>query len=374
MPAQKLRHRVGVIMAGGSGERFWPLSRHLRPKQLLCLTDPHKNMLAMTVERLAPVIPAEHVYIITGEHLVEPIREAQVGIPPENIVAEPCKRNTSGALAYIAAWLLAKYGGDEGVSLAIVTADHAIGQPKRFADCLNGALSAAEDEDALVTMGIVPTRAETGYGYIQAGREVFRQRLETGDVVAHEVTAFLEKPKKDVADAFLASGDYFWNSGMFFWTLGAFLRECGHARAELAEATRLMAEKLGVGNLQAARTVFEGLDDLSIDYALMERAERVLVMPADFPWDDVGAWTALERTQALDHQKNVALGEPVLIESDGCIVYNEPGMGNVAVAAVGCSDMVIVVTRDAVLVAPKDRVQDVRKAVQELKARGSRQV
>lgn len=374
MASQKLHTRVGVIMAGGSGERFWPLSRHLRPKQLLRLTDPQKNMLQEAVERLAPVIPAERVYIITGDHLVEPIREAGVGIPPENIVAEPCKRNTSGALAYIAAWLIARYGAPETVSMAIVTADHQIGRPVRFADCLDGAMTAAEGEDALVTMGIVPTRPETGYGYIQAGPSVFETHLPTGIVRAHGVSAFHEKPNRETADRFLADEAYFWNSGMFFWTAAAFLREAGTVRPQLAGAARRMAESMAAGDLPGARAAFETIEDLSIDYALMEKAERVLMIPADYPWDDVGAWTALERTQTGDHRGNVALGDPVLIESDGCIVYNEPGAERIAVAAVGCEDLVIVVTGDAVLVAPKDRVQDVRKAVQELKARGAKQI
>ncbi|MCP4640106.1 MAG: NTP transferase domain-containing protein [bacterium] len=362
--------RVGVIMAGGSGERFWPLSRRKRPKQLLRLTSETQTMLGEAVERIAPLVAAEHVYVVTGEHLVDPIREAGIGVPDENVIAEPCKRNTAGALMYAAAHLLAKYGGDgSNLSMAVTTADHLVGKPDLFVATLDAALSAAEREDALATLGVVPDRPETGYGYIQTEGDVLEGGSPGVDVFS--VSAFHEKPNREQAEEFIATGRYFWNSGMFFWKVSTFLSEFDQARPEFAQITRDMAEAMGRGDDQAVRTSFEGLEDISIDYALMEHADRVLMARAEFPWDDVGAWPALERTYGSDDDGNVAIGDPVLVDVKDCIVYNDPGADAMAVGVVGVEDLVVVVTKDAVLVAPKDRAQDVKKVVTELKERGS---
>lgn len=367
--------RVAVIMAGGSGERFWPLSRRLRPKQLLALTTRSETMLGEAVSRIAPLIPPEHVYVVTGEHLVIPIRETRVGIPDENVIAEPCKRNTSGALAYAAAHLLARYGGDgTNLSMAVLTADQLIAQPDLFRKTVAAALSAAERENALVTMGIVPTRPETGYGYIQIAKGA-EPLPGIGDGIAvFPVTAFREKPNKEQAEDFIATGRYFWNGGMFFWKVSVFLDELTSARSELAQSTVDMAEAMKTGDTDRVRGVFEGLENISIDYALMERAKRVLMARAEFPWDDVGAWTSLDRTHEHDTKGNVVVGDAVVVDSEDCIVYNHPGPDKMAVSVVGIEGLAVVVTEDAVLVIPKERAQDVRHAVEELKRRGSKQL
>jgi len=360
--------RAGVIMAGGSGERFWPLSRRQRPKQLLRLTSETQTMLGEAVSRLEPVIPPEHVYIVTGKHLVAPIRDAQVGIPDENVIAEPCKRNTSGALAYAAAHLVAKYGlPADAISMAVTTADHLVSDGTKFCASVEIALDAAESRDALATFGVVPTRPETGYGYIQIPESA-------DDNPVHPVTAFHEKPNRERAEDFMASGRYFWNSGMFFWKISAFLYELETARPELAKATSAMIEAMRAGNEADVEAVFEGLEDVSIDYALMEHAKNVVVVRADFPWDDIGAWPALDRTYKRDENGNVTAGDPIVVESEDCIVYNEPGAEAMAVGVVGVEDLVVVVTSDAVLVMPKDRAQDVRQVVKELKARQAKQL
>ncbi len=367
--------RVGVIMAGGSGERFWPLSRRLRPKQLLRLTSPDQTMLGEAVSRLSPLISPEHVYIITGEHLVDAIRAADVGLPPENVIAEPCKRNTSGALAYAAAHILAKYALPPGaISMAITTADHQVDEPERFVQVVRATLDAAEKADALATLGVVPNRPETGYGYIQTP-EVSHAAAENEDGVdIYPVTAFHEKPNREQAEDFVAAGRFFWNSGMFFWKISAFLRELELATPFLAEATRTMAVAMSQGDDAQVRSTFAALENISIDYALMEHARNVLVARADFPWDDIGAWPALDRTLDHDEAGNVVLGDPVVIDSEDCIVYNEAGAKKMAVSVIGVQDLVVVVTKDAVLVVPKERAQDVRHAVRELKERNADQV
>jgi mannose-1-phosphate guanylyltransferase len=367
--------RVAVIMAGGSGERFWPVSRRLRPKQLLTLTKQDETMLGEAVSRIAPLIPPEHVYVVTGRHLVDPIRETRVGIPNENVIAEPCKRNTAGALAYAAAHMLATHGGDgSNLSMAVLTADQLMGQPDLFRKTVAAALEGAEREGALATMGIVPTRPETGYGYIQIAEGA--QALEgiEDNISVYSVSAFHEKPNREQAEDFIATGRYFWNGGMFFWTISTFLTELTAARPEYAQATRDMAEAMKAGDTAKVEAVFEGLENISIDYALMEHAERVLVAKAEFPWDDVGAWTSLDRTHDHDANGNVVIGDPVVIDSEDCIVYNHPGADKMAVGVVGAENLAVVVTEDAVLVIPKDRAQDVRHAVQELKKRNAKQL
>jgi mannose-1-phosphate guanylyltransferase len=359
-------------MAGGAGERFWPLSRKDRPKQLLHLTSPDKSMLAEAVERLGGAVDPDRIYIITGPHLVAPIRAAGVGIPDENIVAEPAKRNTSGALAYITAHILAKHPdlSPEQVSLAVGTADHRIKEPELFTATVEAALLAAETEGALVVCGIVPTAPETGFGYIQV-HDKTAPRME-GDIPAYTVKAFHEKPNREKAEDFIAQGDYFWNSGMFFWTAAAFLRELDAEQPEMAKTVREMTAAMREGS--DAAKLFESLEDISIDYALMEHAGNVLMVPGTFPWSDVGLWPALETVYPPDENGNCLKGDPVIFQSEGCIVYNEPGAEKVAVGVAGVEDLVVVVTEDAVLVVPKDRAQDVRHLVGSLKERKAKQV
>jgi mannose-1-phosphate guanylyltransferase len=358
-------------MAGGSGERFWPLSRRDRPKQLLRLTQPDATMLHEAVERIAPVIPAEHIYIVTGTHLVDPIREAQVGVPDANVIAEPHKRNTSGAMAYAVAHLLARYDAPpEGISMAVLTADHTIGEPEMFCATVESALRVAEAEPVLATIGMVPTRSETGYGYIQLAERAEPMPESSEGYPVLPVAAFHEKPNKETAESFVASGDFLWNGGMFFWRLSTFLDELDQARPQLAESTRALAEAMQAGDEAKVDVLFAALDDISIDYALMEHARRVVVARAEFPWDDIGAWPALDR--ALDHDDagNVTMGDPVVVDTRNSIVYNAPGAEGMAVGVVGVDDLVVVVTEDAVLVLPKDRAQDVREVVKALKERG----
>ena len=365
--------RAAVVMAGGSGERFWPLSRKERPKQLLKLTSRDHSMLEEAIARITPLVPADHVYVITGEHLVDPIRKAGIALPGENILAEPAKRNTSGALAYTAAALLARYGGDgSNISLAVTTADHDIREPEIFRRTVAAAMTAAERDPVLVTLGVVPTRPETGYGYIQVERDGTGKLVN--QVMISAVRAFHEKPSKERAEDFISEGNYYWNSGMFFWRISTFLAELDVVRPTLSRAVRDMADAMRANDNARVRTLFESLEDISIDYALMEHAKRVAMARAEFPWDDVGAWTALDRSYSKDDRGNVCVGDPVLVDTENCIVYNDAGPDAMSVSVVGAEDLIVVVTNDAVLVIPKDRAQDVRHAVQELKRRNAKQL
>jgi len=368
--------RVAIIMAGGAGERFWPLSRRNRPKQLLPLADSRKSLLAEAVERIAPVIPNERVFIVTGRHLVDAIRRAHLAIPSENILAEPYKRNTSGALAYATAVLAARFPDlpPEKLGMAIITADHFIGAPDRFAASVDMAMSAAEKTGALVACGVPPTRPETGFGYIQVSQAPHTVEGLPDDAPIYRMEAFHEKPDINQAGEYLASGHHLWNSGMFFWTAAAFLKELDLASPKLARAVRNMAGAFQKNDLSTVDRIFEQLDDISIDYALMEHAANVLVVQANFPWEDIGSWISLERTHGVDAQGNCLVGDPVVIDAERCIVYNAPGAVRMAVGVVGVCDLAVVVTEDGVLVAPKDRAQEVRGIVAVLKERGATQI
>lgn len=366
--------RFAVILAGGAGERFWPLSRRDRPKQLLCLADPDRSLLGQAVDRLDGLIPRERVHVVTGAHLVDPIRRAGLGLPDANILAEPDKRNTAGALAYATARLLALHpgAGPDRISMAVVTADHNIGETPRFQAMIDAALGAAESRGALVICGIPPTRPETGYGYVQADNA----NAWTGarGRALYPVRAFHEKPSRDRAEDFIAAGGHYWNSGMFFWTAAAFLGELDRVRPELADQTRRMAAALAAGDEAGAARVFAEIEDISIDYALMEHARNVLMVPGDFPWSDVGLWPSVASVLPADPAGNSVRGEAVLHGAAGCVVYNAAAPGRMAVGVAGVEDLVVVVTDDAVLVVPKDRAGDVRHLVAALKERGAPQI
>jgi mannose-1-phosphate guanylyltransferase len=232
-------------------------------------------------------------------------------------------------------------------------------------------MNAAEAHHTLATIGVVPSRPETGYGYIQAKKEAGPISGARQGYPVYDVTAFHEKPNRDKAQDFVEAGNYYWNSGMFFWRVSVFLGELEQARPEFAKKARDIAEAIKASDYPQARKIFESLEDISVDYALMEHAKRVIVAEAAFDWDDVGAWPALDRSLPKDADGNVTAGQPVVIDSEDCIVYNAAGPDAMSVAVVGARDLVVVTTDDAVLVLPKDRAQDVKAAVKELKQRNS---
>jgi mannose-1-phosphate guanylyltransferase len=366
---------VAIIMAGGSGERFWPLSRLQRPKQLLALTHSVRSMLEETALLLEPVIPVERVFVVASKNLVKPIRDGQRRIPTQNVLGEPARRNTSGCLAYAAAYLLAHFdGGPESIVMAVATADHRIGDAEAYRATMRAALDAAEREEALGVVGICADRPETGYGYIEipAGAEPLPGSAPGRPT--YPVARFREKPSLEQAERLLATGRCYWNSGLFFWRLSNFLSEAEHACPSLAQAVQAMAEAIRQGDERRLQTVFEALEDLPIDIALMERAHRVVMTRGDFPWDDVGSWDSLHRLHPHDANGNVAIGDPVLVDARNCVVYNELGAEKMALAIIGAEGLAVVATRDGVLVVPRDRVQDVRRAVEELRRRGAKQL
>jgi len=360
--------RIGVIMAGGTGERFWPVSRPDRPKQLLPLGPSSRTLLEDTVYRLGGLIERERLTVVTSRELREPIITSGIPLDEHQVLAEPMKRNTMGAVAWVTAHVLGTMAlSPEETTLAIIPADQYVGDIETFRADLRTALAAAEQLDALVTIGITPTRPETGYGYIEVeetpvdapGVPGAAQRLR-------RVERFREKPNAETAEEFVAGGRFLWNGGMFLWRISTFLRELEHADPEIVELIGRMASALADGDAAEAERLFGDLPNLSVDYALMEHARRVLVVRAGFPWDDVGAWDAWRRVIDCDEGGNATHGRPLLIDCENCSVYNEPGQDDLFVAVVGMNDVIVAVTHDGLLVAPLERAQQVREVVRRL--------
>ncbi|CAN5391309.1 mannose-1-phosphate guanylyltransferase [soil metagenome] len=355
-------NRFVIIMAGGSGERFWPSSRMRKPKQLLQLTSSTQTMLEEAVSRIEPLIPRENIIVITSELLRQPIIDAMPSLLAENVVAEPAKRNTAPCLALAAAMLQTR---SENASMAVLTADHFIGNADAFRRDVDAALTYAEEHQALVTLGIPPTRPETGYGYIEM------PSVRTDDRLQH-VVRFKEKPSFDVALDYVHSGNYMWNSGMFFWTVAALTATMQEHLPEVGSTISVMTEELRSKNDEALTATFSALPDISIDYGVMERAHNVFVLPASFPWDDVGSWDALTRMRACDASENVVAGDVRMIDTHDSIVVNEATHEHV-VTVLGIDGLVIVHTNDATLVTTKDKAQEVKRIVTDLRENGREQ-
>lgn len=363
--------RTAVIMAGGSGERFWPLSRRKQPKQLLCLTSDDKTMIEETLERIAPLVSYSDMFIITSEALLAPMREMLSAIPPENIVAEPLKRNTAPCIALAAAFIAERYAEDGlqpcDISMAVLAADHYISSKELFCTTAEAAFTCAETTAQLVTLGIPPSRPETGYGYIETAQ------AESTPLAAEKVVSFREKPSREKAEEFVASGNFLWNSGMFFWRVDVVaeglcqhLPDVGSTIDALRTALRNRTHSTPSGTPQGTREIFAPMPDISIDYGLMERADNVAVVRALFPWDDVGSWDALPRVFPADEQGNITLGDSVVLDSTNCVVVNRCSGNSTAVAVVGMENVVVVATPNGILVCPVERAQDVKKVVQTL--------
>jgi mannose-1-phosphate guanylyltransferase len=368
-------HRVIVIMAGGAGQRFWPLSRESHPKQLLRLADPHRSLLEQAVERGAALVGLDRVFVVTGRHLVEAILQAGTGLAAEQVLGEPCKRNTAGCLVYAAAVILTRLGlPAEAVSMGVLTADQRIQDADTFHGTLAAAFDAAERHAALVTVGIQPSRPETGYGYIETGTNTQPVAGAAGRFPVYPVRRFHEKPDAETARHYVAAGGFYWNSGMFFWGLKTFLDELQHANPLYMRTFQELVVALRRGDEAGAEALFAHLPDKSIDYALMEGARRVLVALGRFAWDDLGSWDALERSLPVDGRGNVLVGEPVVIDSQNSVVINGPGSQRMAVAVLGVRDLAVVVSEDGVLVVPKSQAQRVKEIVEELRRRGATQV
>jgi len=352
-------NRYAIIMAGGSGERFFPLSRQQRPKQLLPLLGNGKTLIEHAVERCLQVLPAEHILIITSASLQQAIADVlHPQIPPSNIIAEPAKRNTAGCLTLGAALISTR---DQNATVAALPADHYIGDTDRFAAALSAAFDVAQSHGLIVTFGIQPTRPETGYGYIELG-----EPLGEG---FYRVRSFREKPDRATAEEFLASGSFRWNSGMFVYRLDVFTAQLAEHAPPFGSALAPLRQALERGDHDALSRCFGDLPNVSIDYALMERTPAIAVFAATFDWDDLGSWDALARIAHPDMQGNVRIGTTVALDCTGTTLANYADSSRL-LCGLGLENLVAVVTDDVILVCPQDRVQHVRQIVEYLRSHG----
>lgn len=350
-----MQHAFVVIMAGGSGTRFWPLSRRDQPKQLLPLSPDGRSLLGATVGRTRGLVPPDRTLVVTAERLREATAAELPDVPQANILAEPVGRNTAPCVGWAAAHVRRR--DPEGV-LVVLPADHHIGDEPAFAEVLRAGVAAAAD-GSLVTIGIRPTRPETGYGYIERGEEY--------DEGVYEARRFVEKPNRTRAEQFLSSGRYLWNSGAFFFRADAILGAIDQHLPGLGQALSRFDEAAARGDEDAAvREGYAELPSVSIDHGVMEKAEQVRVIPGDFGWSDLGSWTTAWELAERDGGDNAVTPDTIAIDTTGSLVRAPKGK---LVALVGATDMVVVDTEDALLIVPRDRAQDVRRVVDLLRER-----
>lgn len=346
----------GVIMAGGGGTRFWPLSRREEPKQLLNLSG-KDLMINETIDRIAGVADKKDIFIVTNEAQMPKMEKAVEGrVARDHILAEPAARNTAACIGYAAMEILKKYG--DGI-MCVFPSDHFVKNQEEFTRILGRAVEAAEREDKLITLGITPTFPSTGYGYIRFDR--------SAPGVAKQVLEFKEKPDEETAKRYLASGEYSWNSGMFVWKASTILEKF----KELLPEIYACLEKIGdaMNTAEEARVIAEiypMIPSISIDYGILEKSSDVLVISAEFGWNDVGSWDNLGVLYEEDENGNVLAGNQINIDTKNCISYS----GKRLIATVGVENLIIVETEDAVLVCDKSRAQDVKRIVDQLKAEG----
>ncbi len=352
-----------VVMAGGSGTRFWPLSRKDRPKQFLAL-DGDKPLLAATVDRLPPLARIGETYVVCGPNHAATARQILRKLPKDNLIVEPCPRNTAPCVGLAA--LHVRRRDAKGV-MAMLPADHHVARPEDFREALlAGARLAAAG--AVVTIGIRPDRAETGYGYLKVGARL--AAIGRGKKAFHpaRVERFVEKPDVVTASRYLAEGGYLWNSGIFLFRADVILDEIHRSMPALGEQLEVIDAALGTpGYARTLKRVFPAAPSISIDYGVMEKSHNIAVVPASFGWSDVGSFAALSEVHELDDLDNVKQGDAIVIEGHRNVVV---ALGSRPVTVVGVDDVVVVDAGDAVLVVRKDRAQDVRRAVEEMSRRG----
>jgi mannose-1-phosphate guanylyltransferase len=345
-----------LILAGGSGERFWPLSRRARPKQLLRLVS-GKTLLEETLARLEGFVPADRTLILTNTEQETAVRKLLGGFPKENIIAEPAKRDTAAAVALGTGWVVAR---DHAATMFVLPADHVISNQLAFQETLSLAADGAEETGELVTIGIKPTWACPGYGYIEQGKPV-RLRKHPEAKTIHRVLRFREKPNLDLAESFLRKGNFRWNAGMFVWSVPTVLREFNRHAPELGDfISQLRAPK----NFdKALRERFSKLPRISFDYAILEKADRVLVVEASFDWDDIGSWRALANYFEKDPQGNAANCAIAVLDSSHNIVFEEDGT---TIALLGVNDLIVVRTKDALLVCHRHDAEKIKNLIGKL--------
>jgi mannose-1-phosphate guanylyltransferase len=350
-----------MIMAGGGGTRFWPRSRVQRPKQFLTLSG-DRTLLQQAVDRVESQVPPERTWVLTSALHSDEASKQLPALPPARVVGEPVGRDTAAAIGLGAA-LIARQ--DPQAVMLVTPADHVIEPAQEFRKAVHVAEQMAEEHPAaLVTFGIPPTYPATGYGYIHRAAEVAHRQ----GIGVYRVEAFREKPPAELAERYFASGEYFWNAGIFVWKVGTILGALRERQPKLHAAVQRIAEAWdGPDRERALRREYEGLDKISIDFAVMEHAKEVLVVQAPYRWDDVGSWLALERMHPQDADDNTVLARHCGIHTKGCLIVGDAGR---LITTIGVSNLLIIQDGDATLVADRREEGTVKQLVDEMKKRG----
>lgn len=348
-----------LIMAGGSGTRLWPHSRSTKPKQFLRLNG-ERTMLQETVARILPLIPHDRIYVVTGAVYAELVREQLPELPPENLLIEPSGKGTAPAIGLGALHIRRR---DPNALMAVLSADHGIEQQELFRQQLVVGATMAE-QGYLVTLGIKPSVPATGYGYIEGGELLYAGEGQQ----VFRVKRFVEKPSLERAESYVASGTFFWNAGMFVWGAERILDELARFEPLLSQGLTVINSHLGTHNEHAVlEDIWPSMPNIAIDVAVMERTDRAVVIPSDIGWSDVGDWAALAEILPQDSAGNAVLGRSVSIDTRNTLIY---GNGRL-VATIGVEDLVIVDTHDVLLICPRERAQDVKAMVAEIRKQHS---
>ncbi len=348
-----------VVLAGGQGSRFWPLSRCSRPKQFLSMGGGEESLIQATVRRIEPLVGAERVLVVASDRLVPLVKEH---VPEAGVIIEPDARNTAACIGLSAVAAAVRDPGRDPV-LVVLPADHAVADEESLRRALQEAISVARQGDTLVTIGIPPTSPHTGYGYIKRGEAISGR--------AYHVDRFFEKPSLQRARKYVEQGVYSWNSGMFVWRASVIMQAFAEHMPEVHQGLQAIQRELESGARLGASdsidSIFKSLESISIDFGVLEHARNCVVIDAEpFGWNDVGSWDQWAENFSKDENGNLIHGNAVVIDSQSCVVRSEGRL----IAAVGLEDVVIVDSGDAILVVARDSVQDVRKVVAELKAKG----
>jgi mannose-1-phosphate guanylyltransferase len=365
---------VAIIMAGGAGNRFWPLSRINKPKQLIQFEENSLTLLEEVIERAKSFLKIENIFIITNQYLQEPIRELLIHLPAENIIAEPLKRNTAPCLALASAIISAKMQSKgispENILVSVLTADQRIFPIKSFTKTVETLLRFVEYNETLGTIGVRPERPETGYGYIEVDEEFDHA---SQNIQIKPLKTFHEKPNSEKALIYFNSSRYLWNSGMFFWRLDVFNQKMKKYYPIIGEKIEDMHNILvskqydpDLTRNEQILSIYSTFPDISIDYALMEKAKKIIVARATFSWEDLGSFDTLPRIFKVDNKQNYVRGNVSLIDVDNSIVINSSEKSDMIVAALGISELVVAATDDAIMICPKGRVQEVKRIVEKL--------
>ena len=346
----------GVVMAGGKGERFWPLSNESHPKQLLPITS-DRSLLQDTLDRVESIIPIDKTMIVAGSNIKDAILKSCHRVEESNILTEPFGRNTCLAVG-CAAIHLQKL--DATAIMVVLSADHLIQPAAKWVKVIKVGTKIAAKEDKLITIGIKPTRAETGYGYI----ELTEAEREIDEISVYGVSAFKEKPRPTVAQQYYYGGRHLWNSGMFIWSVSSILKAFEQHMPEMFELLTEYSRHIGTDNEPSEREkLYKEAEAVSIDVAIMEQADNVLTLKGDFIWDDVGSWLSLQRFKEQDKGNNVIIGPAMTLNTFESTIYNDSkGM----IAALGVSDLVIAKSGDVVMVAHKTQLDKIKELLEKV--------